>query len=113
MTDGELIAEARRLAGVRLWSAAAQALAREQLRQLADRLERVTAAGEADAFPYCRHCRRGTWSKPCPGCGGPACARCGRCPDCDDPAPCPDHRPVLDSEAGWYCAACGSEAPPV
>jgi hypothetical protein len=27
-------------------------------------------------------------------------------------AACPDHRPVLDSEAGWYCAACGSDAPP-
>jgi hypothetical protein len=27
--------------------------------------------------------------------------------------PCPDHRPVLDSEAGWYCAACGSDAPPI
>ena len=26
---------------------------------------------------------------------------------------CPDHRPVLDSEVGWYCAACGSDAPPV
>jgi hypothetical protein len=25
---------------------------------------------------------------------------------------CPDHRPVLDSEAGWYCAACGSDAQP-
>jgi len=25
---------------------------------------------------------------------------------------CPDHRPVHDSELGWYCAACGSDAPP-
>ena len=25
---------------------------------------------------------------------------------------CPDHRPVLDSEACWYCAACGSDAQP-
>ena len=27
-------------------------------------------------------------------------------------AACPDHRPVLDSEVGWYCTACGSDAPP-
>lgn len=26
------------------------------------------------------------------------------------PAPCLDHRPVFDSAAGWYCAACGSGA---
>lgn len=25
---------------------------------------------------------------------------------------CPDHRPVLDTGVGWYCAACGAEAPP-
>ena len=25
---------------------------------------------------------------------------------------CPDHRPVHDSAAGWYCAACGSATPP-
>jgi hypothetical protein len=25
---------------------------------------------------------------------------------------CPDHRPVLDMDAGWYCTACGAEAPP-
>ena len=25
---------------------------------------------------------------------------------------CPDHRPVLDDAAGWYCPACGSGAPP-
>lgn len=25
---------------------------------------------------------------------------------------CPDHQPVHDSAAGWYCAACGSDAPP-
>jgi hypothetical protein len=25
---------------------------------------------------------------------------------------CPDHRPVLDSDIGWYCPACGAEAPP-
>ena len=24
---------------------------------------------------------------------------------------CPDHRPVLDADVGWYCAACGAEAP--
>jgi hypothetical protein len=29
-----------------------------------------------------------------------------------DAAACPDHRPVLDDSAGWYCAACGSEDPP-
>jgi hypothetical protein len=30
----------------------------------------------------------------------------------DTRARCPDHRPVWDSEVGWYCAACGSgEAP--
>ena len=28
-------------------------------------------------------------------------------------AACPDHRPVLDSEAGWHCAACGSDTPPI
>jgi hypothetical protein len=39
MNDQELAAEARRLAGVRPWSAEAQALARELLRQLADRLD--------------------------------------------------------------------------
>jgi hypothetical protein len=27
-------------------------------------------------------------------------------------SPCPDHRPVLDSQADWYCAACGSEEAP-
>ena len=27
-------------------------------------------------------------------------------------AACPDHRPVLDSAVGWYCPACGSDAPP-
>jgi hypothetical protein len=31
-------------------------------------------------------------------------------PPPEERAPCPDHRPVLDSEAGWYCAACGSDA---
>lgn len=25
---------------------------------------------------------------------------------------CPDHRPVLDEAIGWYCPACGAEAPP-
>ena len=27
-------------------------------------------------------------------------------------AGCPDHRPVLDDAHGWYCSACGSDAPP-
>jgi hypothetical protein len=31
-------------------------------------------------------------------------------PPPEERAPCPDHRPVLDSEASWYCAACGSDA---
>ena len=43
MNDEELIAEARRLAGIRPWSAEAQAMARELLRQLADRLEVLAA----------------------------------------------------------------------
>jgi hypothetical protein len=38
VNDQELAAEARRLAGVRPWSAEAQAEARELLRQLAGRL---------------------------------------------------------------------------
>jgi len=29
-----------------------------------------------------------------------------------EPVACPDHRPVLDSAVGWYCPACGSDAPP-
>jgi hypothetical protein len=27
-------------------------------------------------------------------------------------AACPNHRPVLDDVVGWYCPACGSDAPP-
>jgi hypothetical protein len=34
-------------------------------------------------------------------------------PPPEESAKCPDHRPVLDSGVGWYCAACGSDAPPV
>jgi hypothetical protein len=33
-------------------------------------------------------------------------------PQSGEPAACPDHRPVLDSAVGWYCPACGSDAPP-
>jgi hypothetical protein len=33
-------------------------------------------------------------------------------PPPEDSAKCSDHWPVLDSEVGWYCAACGSDAPP-
>jgi hypothetical protein len=33
-------------------------------------------------------------------------------PPSGEPAACPDHRPVLDSAVGWYCPACGSDAPP-
>lgn len=25
---------------------------------------------------------------------------------------CPDHRPIHEAPTGWYCAACGAEAPP-
>jgi hypothetical protein len=49
VNDQELAAEARRLAGVRPWSAEAQALARELLRQLADRLDPPARA--ADDLP--------------------------------------------------------------
>ena len=33
-------------------------------------------------------------------------------PQPEEPAACPDHRPVPDSAVGWYCPACGAEAPP-
>jgi hypothetical protein len=33
-------------------------------------------------------------------------------PQPEEPAACSDHRPVLDSAVGWYCPACGSDAPP-
>jgi len=33
-------------------------------------------------------------------------------PQPEEPAACPDHRPVLDSAVGWYCPACGSDASP-
>ena len=42
---------------------------------------------EADIRAWCKRCRRGTRSIPCPSCDGPACAACGRCPDCDGDLP--------------------------
>ena len=42
--------------------------------------------GAAIVRAFCRRCRSGTLSIPCPRCDGPACAKCGRCPPCDGPA---------------------------
>jgi hypothetical protein len=86
MNDQELAARARQLAEDGIRSAEAQALARELLRQLADRLD-AARAPKASVWAFCRGCVAGMPSVPCPRCGGPACANCGRCPPCDGPVP--------------------------
>jgi len=42
---------------------------------------------EAVILAWCKRCKHGTASVPCPRCDGPACAGCGRCPPCDGPVP--------------------------
>ena len=44
-------------------------------------------APEVTVWAWCKGCRQGTGSVPCPRCGAPACAGCGRCPPCDGPVP--------------------------
>ena len=51
------------------------------------RAEALPRGPEAAVWAWCKGCRRGTGSVPCPRCGGPACAACGRCPPCDGPVP--------------------------
>jgi hypothetical protein len=89
VNDEELIAEARRLSRDGIMSPEAQALARELLRQLADRLDPPARIAEAVVSSWCKGCRRTTLSTPCPRCGrdGAACARCLRCQPCDGPVP--------------------------
>lgn len=98
MNDQELAAEARRVAP-RLSpgaSAITLKLAAELLRQQADRLD-----GPAPLIGYLIDGR--LWHP-----SDVTIVRQGA----EARAGCPDHRPVLDSVAGWYCAACGSDAPP-
>jgi hypothetical protein len=76
--------------------------------QLADVLERIDVLDRLR--PTCVICLDAAADRQTTR--GPACTDCVGDPP-DDSAKCPDHRPVLDSEAGWYCAACGSDAPPV
>lgn len=103
MNDEELAARARQLAEDGVRSAEAQALARELLRQLADRLD----GPKAEGYAFCERCQDGTASVPCPRCGGPACAGCGRCPPCDGPVP-DEEEPAAVIPA---CPRCKTEAP--
>jgi hypothetical protein len=128
--DRNLIADALRVGPlVRARGSDEDRLAGWLLTEMAGAMERLGGTAElappapiaeAVVYAWCKRCRRGTRSVPCPRCDGPACAGCGRCPPCDGPVPdkdpaaaCPDHRPVLDSGVGWYCATCGSDAPPI
>jgi hypothetical protein len=90
MNDEELTARARQLAKDGIRSAEAQALAQELLRQLADRLDGHAEIDRQEAIAASWHQRQAE----------------GRS-DLESCAACPDHRPVLDSDLGWYCAGCG------
>jgi len=104
--DRELIAQARELAAAldvdalrviagsrpgadnNMVRAEALGVAQYLLGELASRLD-PPARAIAEVYPWCKGCRRGTASAPCPRCGRPAsaCAECGRCPDCDGDLP--------------------------
>jgi hypothetical protein len=85
MTEEELIARSREVgAELRRRPGDLDRLAGALLAELAERLD---SRPVADVIAWCKGCRRGTASVPCPRCDGPACAGCGRCPPCDGPVP--------------------------
>jgi hypothetical protein len=106
--DRSVIARARQLAAVRGEDADAEHVALREHTGMTD-----IATGYACAFGEARHLlgELAALAERLAGGEDQAAAQI-TAPSPQDPAPCPDHRPVLDSELGWYCAGCGSEAPP-